>query len=254
MKLDWSPLQVELQRWRKDGLTLPVWWRDDDATDPSAALDRLINLSSEVSMPVHLAVIPRNATQALAKTIADTAQLHPVVHGWSHTNFQPSEGPKSEFGDARALDLRCEEAAEGLRRLTVLCGDQLVAMFVPPWNRVDLDLVEKLPALGYQSLSTSHPKTDALLVHGLRQINTHIDPLYWRPSKNLSDPQAIIEKAVRLLKKRRQGKSDNTEPFGLLTHHMAHFPEVWEFCRQFWMEFNDGPVEIFQHPKGQIGV
>ncbi|MGH1466979.1 MAG: polysaccharide deacetylase family protein [Cognatishimia sp.] len=248
MKLDWSPLQVELQRWRQKGLILPVWWRDDDATEPSAALDKLIALSAEVEMPVHLAVIPRNATHDLASIIVDTPLLHPVVHGWSHRNFQPSDAPKSEFGDARELEQRCEEAGEGLRRLTMLCPDQVRQMFVPPWNRVDLDLVQKLPELGYQSLSTSHPKAEAMGVLGLQQINTHIDPLYWRPSKNLSDPQAIIEKMVRLLKKRRQGKSDTAEPFGLLTHHLAHFPEVWDFCRQFWTELGEGDIAVFEHP------
>ncbi len=84
MKADCSPLKAEMQLWGDAGLTLPIWWRDDDAIEPTGALDRLIALSQELQIPVHLAVIPEMATPALAATVAKTDCLTPVVYGWAH--------------------------------------------------------------------------------------------------------------------------------------------------------------------------
>lgn len=248
MNLDWTPLRVELDRWRRKGMQYPIWWRDDDAIRPTEALDELAVLSDTVGVPVHLAVIPRDATMGLAEYVRDRSNLRPVVHGWSHTNHQPAEKTRGEFGENRPIHIRCEEAGEGLRRLTEMFGDSMTPMFVPPWNRIPVSFLPELAQLGYKSVSTCHPRENVEAAEGLLQINTHIDPLYWRPSRGLSAPQLIIEKTERLLKKRRQGKLDNTEPFGLLTHHLAHTPDVWEFCRQFWLELTEGPFEIFEHP------
>lgn len=248
MDLDWAPLREELSKWRSKDLRVPVWWRDDDAIRPTEALEQLTALSDEVEIPVHLAIIPRNAVPALADYVKEQPRLVPVVHGWSHTNHQRDEPTKGEFGENRPLADRKEEVGEGLRRLAAWFGDQTVPMFVPPWNRLPESFYQELPALGYKSLSTCHPREAVEAAPGLTQYNIHIDPLYWRPSRQLSEPQLIIEKTVRLLKQRRQEKADNTEPLGLLTHHLAHKPKVWEFCRQFWLELREGPIDVFEHP------
>lgn len=246
MKLDWTPVREELVKWRRKNLTLPVWWRDDDATMPTEHLDLLMGLSEKLEVPVHLAIIPREATRALAEVVREGDALIPVVHGWSHTNHQPDGEAKCEFGDARPVELRREEAAEGLRRLGVLMGDRVTPMFVPPWNRVPSDFVADLQKLGYTKFSTCNPRVVAEPVAGIEQINTHIDPLYWRPSQGMTHPELIIERLANLLKQRRQGKADNAEPFGLLTHHLAHEPPVWDFCRQYWHEILEGPIEIYK--------
>ncbi len=245
MKIDWSPLRTELQYWRKSGLELPIWWRDDDAIEPSQNLDKLNTLSDEVGVPVHLAIIPRNLKSELAPYLKVETSFVPVVHGWSHTDHQKGDGPKNEFGSDRSLTDRREEAEQGLKVLQARFGDRAAPMFVPPWNRSSEDFVAELPSLGYRAYSTCNPRLTANPVAGLTQINTHIDPLYWRPAKRLSDPSRLADKTWRLLRRRRRGKSDATEPFGLLTHHLAHFPEVWEFCRQYWLELQEGPVSIF---------
>lgn len=246
MQLDWTPVRDELAKWRRKDLTLPIWWRDDDATEPSAKLDRLIRQSERIGVPIHLAIIPREAGRELAARVGEADHIIPVVHGWSHTNHQPAEDKKCEFGVARSVALRREEASEGLRRLQTLMGQQVSPMFVPPWNRVPKEFLPELASSGYTSFSTCNPRAVVEPVPGLEQINTHIDPLYWRPSKGLSHPELIIEKLTNLLKRRRQGKDDNTEPFGLLTHHLAHGPRVWEFCNQYWQELLEGPVAIYR--------
>ena len=89
MTLDWTPLQSELQRWRADGLALPLWWRDDDATSVTPQLDHLSTLSQQLHLPVHLAVIPKAADEALARYIQERHSLIPLVHGWAHQNPRP---------------------------------------------------------------------------------------------------------------------------------------------------------------------
>ena len=54
---------AELARWRAEGLSLPIWWRDDDAIAPTPALERLLALAEQFEAPLHLAVIPEPATR-----------------------------------------------------------------------------------------------------------------------------------------------------------------------------------------------
>ena len=82
IELDWTPLREEFAKWRTKRLVLPIWWRDDDAVDGSDQLDRLIDLSREVEVPVHLAIIPREAKPALAQRIRDEGHIFPIVQSF----------------------------------------------------------------------------------------------------------------------------------------------------------------------------
>ena len=70
---DWTALQEELEAWRASGRSATLWWRDDDATDCTPALERLLNLAGRYGVPVSLAVIPARATKGLAARLADAA-------------------------------------------------------------------------------------------------------------------------------------------------------------------------------------
>jgi hypothetical protein len=61
------------------------------------------------------------------------------------------------------------------------------------------------------------------------QVNTHLDPIAWRAGGGLMDPAALAAEIVAQLSDRREGRADNAEPFGLLTHHLAHDERVWSF-------------------------
>ena len=93
MIVDWRPLMVELEVWQSTGLSLPLWWRDDDAVTITPQLDRLTALSDRLGLPVHLAVIPQDADDALTGHILDNSCLIPVVHGWAHQNHAPQGDP-----------------------------------------------------------------------------------------------------------------------------------------------------------------
>ena len=67
----WQALADEAARWRDAGRTAELWWRDDDAIDATPLLDRLVGLVRDTQTPLALAVVPAQATPALAARLAD---------------------------------------------------------------------------------------------------------------------------------------------------------------------------------------
>lgn len=244
MQIDWSPVTNELALWQTAGLTLPLWWRDDDAIAAPPELEQLIALSEAVNVPVHLAVIPKMAEAGLAARVADTECLIPVVHGWAHQNHAPKTDKKAEFGAGRG-DV-ADEIQEGVARMQSLFGQRLKPMFVPPWNRIAPQHYSALVRAGFSSLSTFTPRKAPEAALGLQQINTHVDPIAWHKGKGLMAPDQLVAQLAQLLSDRRTGLVDNTEPLGLLTHHLVHTPEVWEFTRQVLLTLQTGPVTIYR--------
>ncbi|TLP69269.1 polysaccharide deacetylase [Parasedimentitalea maritima] len=242
MSTDWAALDQELQTWVDQGLTLPLWWRDDDAIAPTAELDQLTALSTKLGLPVHLAVIPKGATKTLADYLTETTQLIPVVHGWAHLSHAPKGEKKAEFGAHRPVDEIIKDASQGLRNLQKLFGPELVPMFVPPWNRIAAEVVQELPGLGFTALSTFTPRTAPLAAEGLAQINTHLDPIHWKGSRSVVPPQQLLDQATKQLNARRLGRADNTEPYGILTHHLVHDAEIWRVTEALIARLMAGPA------------
>lgn len=233
-------LSAELAAMRREGLTLPVWWRDDDAIAPTPALDRLATMASDLGLAVHLAVIPKTATPALAEAVAGRPSLVPLVHGWAHANHAPVDAKKAEFGPHRPLEDRQDEARHGLQRLRDLFGPRLCPVFVPPWNRIAPDMGAGLSAVGYRALSGFGPRDAALAAPGLAQINTHLDPIDWHRGRSLADPDTLLTGLAASLANRREGRADATEPLGLLTHHLVHDAAIWDFSRRVLATLLDG--------------
>jgi len=247
MGTDWKPLDQELQAWQDQGLTLPLWWRDDDAIEPTSQLDQLTSLSEKLNLPVHLAVIPRDATQALAHDLATSAQLIPVVHGWAHQNHAPQGEKKAEFGAHRPVAQALADAGRGLDTLRALLGEAVTPMFVPPWNRITDDITKGLAGLGYSSLSTFKPRTTPEAAAGLAQINTHLDPIHWKGSRSLVPPQQLLDQVTHQLNARRNGLADNAEPYGILTHHLVHDTAIWGFTEALLSRLLAGPAIVWTH-------
>jgi hypothetical protein len=229
MSYDFSPMTQELALWRSENRSLPIWWRDDDAVAPTAQLSQLCQMSTSLNLPVHLAIIPKFATSALAELCAQTPELIPLVHGWAHENHTVGQGKKAEFGSMRTSAL--SELSSALERMNALFGPRLCKMFVPPWNRITPDVTAALPKLGYAALSTFTPRRARMATPGLVQINTHIDPIFWRKGGGLVPTDMLIETITQTLADRRTGASDAAEPLGFLTHHLVHDPEIWSFTR-----------------------
>lgn len=252
MTADWTILGAELRAWGQAGLTLPLWWRDDDTTEPTPALDQLSSIADRVGLPVHLAIIPAFVHGALAEVIADRP-LIPIVHGWSHHNHATEGQKKAEYPASRSLAEMTDEVRKSLNTMTNLFGDALRPMFVPPWNRIAPELIAELPGLGYTALSTFTPRSEANAAPGLSRINTHLDPIAWHDGRSLINPDTLIAQVARQLADRRNGAADNNEPYGILTHHLVHDAAIWAFTEQLILRLLRGPAVAWTaHKQGSL--
>jgi predicted glycosyltransferase len=212
-----------LDRLAQRGEAFPFWWRDDDAVEPTPALDRLLALASRLRVPVALAVIPAGAHASLAAALAPHAGVAVLQHGWSHADNAPSGSKKAELAGPDPAR-RAAELAQGRDRLAGLFGDRVAPVLVPPWNRIDAAVVRALPGLGFRGLSTFARDASASASPGLIQLNTHLDPVAWRSGGGLADEEELLSVLARAVEERPR------EPFGILTHHLVHDPWVWRFA------------------------
>ncbi len=230
---DWDDLERELDAWGAAGRTATMWWRDDDAAAPTAALERLLALHASCEVPLALAVIPGAMEDGLAARIADQRgaghDLSVLQHGYRHLNFAGGGDKKCELGDHRPAPVVLAELAEGWQALDHVAGR--LSVLVPPWNRISPRLVPMLPELGYRGLSTFDARARPHAAPGLIQINTHIDPIDWKRRRRTYSAAAISAQAVRHLSARRLGRVDSSEPTGLLTHHLAFDDAAWGACQ-----------------------
>ena len=241
MMLDWSPLQSELALWRSSHLPLEIWWRDDDAIAVTAALDQLCALAEDLGARAHLAIIPALAQDSLAAVVSWPAPCRAMVHGWAHQNHNPPDQKKAEFGAPRAGV--SDDMQRGIDTLQMRLGPQVLPVFVPPWNRMDLTLARHLPGFGYRGLSAFGPRIQTHAAPGVINLNTHIDPIDWRGTRGLVAPDTLIARVVSILQDRRAGRVDATEPLGYLTHHLIHDDPVWDFSRALLSELLAGGAQ-----------
>lgn len=225
----WADLTAELDQWRAADRVATLWWRDDDATAPSAALDRLLALQQKHAAPLMVAVIPARAEPGLAERLTGLPGLSVVQHGWAHANHAPVGASKAELGPHRPVALVLGELARGQIVLDRLFGDWL-RFLVPPHNRIAPALAAHLPEAGYVGLSTYNPRRGAIAA--LTQINTHVDIMNW-VTRAFGGEDAGLTLAVNHLRARRTGSVDANEPTGLLTHHLAHDEGAWSFAERF---------------------
>ena len=192
----WTEFTEELDRWGAAGRDVPFWWRDDDATDVTPALERLLELAITQEVPLALAVVPEPATTALAKRLRGLPPGIAVLqHGFAHRDHSdpsPVKGPKRkkiELGGNRPPDEVSGDLQEGRAKLRSIFGDRFRDILVPPWNRVDLDILTRLPALGFEGLSTFGPMEDQedlwgnSRIHSGQQYDRHhaMAPKPWIP-------------------------------------------------------------------------
>ena len=192
------------------GHTPALWLRDDDVTEPTAALETLLSLLARHGVPVTLAAIPAGTGQALADRLRDEQAVTVAVHGWSHRNHAGSGEKKQELGLHRPLPEVLGELARGLAHLQRLHGARCAPLLVPPWNRIHPDVVQGLPALGYTTLSVFGPEKPA----PLRVLNTHVDLIDWHGTGRAKDLDTLVSEIARALSR--------DAPVGLLTHHLIH--------------------------------
>lgn len=223
----WQDLESELDLWHGAGRTASLWWRDDDAVDVTAALERLTALTEGHGIPLTLAAIPARLTDDLVARVEGLRHISVAQHGWKHVNHAPSKEKSCEFGATRALADCLEEIGAGWRRIASC--KRALPVFVPPWNRIDPALFDRLAELGLRAVSTFKPRTSRLAGAGLAWINTHADVIAWRAGRSFAGRQAVLRQLIGHLQDRRAGRVDPDEPTGILTHHLVHDHDTWAF-------------------------
>ena len=231
--MTWRTLTEELDAWAAAGRTATLWWRDDDAVEPSAAFERLLALAAAQDVPIALAVIPLRASQALARGV-ETADARAALlqHGYAHRNHAPARQKKIELGAQRPTAVVLEELARGAARMTALFGSNWAPILVPPWNRIAAGLLPEIGDLGFRGVSTYGARAAAEPVPGLVQINTHVDIMRWSDPRGFLGTAEALELLVDHLRARRRGEADANEPTGLLSHHPAHDEACWAFLER----------------------
>lgn len=224
----WRALDEEIGRWRDAGRVAELWWRDDDAVDASAALDRLLGLHRDSEVPVALAVVPAKATMALAARLANEPGVDVLQHGYVHANHAPPSDRKSELGLHRPAMLVLGELGTGWLALEKLFGPRALPVLVPPWNRIAPSLVPALPEIGFAGLSTFARRPRAEAVKGLRQVNAHLDLVDWKGRRGFIGTETALDVLVAAL---CDARCLSSEPLGVLSHHLAMDEAGWGFLR-----------------------
>ncbi len=226
----WRHLNEELDAWATAGRSATLWWRDDDAVEPSPELARLMAIAQARDLPLALAVIPARASEALAEWLKSSeARVTLLQHGYAHQSHAPVGEKKVELGPQRPATVVLEELARGWGRMTDLFGETWAPILVPPYNRIAEEVVQGLAGLGFQGLSTYCPRRAVLAAPGLVQVNTHVDIMHWPDPRGFLGEAESLELLIAQLRARRLEEVDATEPTGLLTHHPAHDEPAWAF-------------------------
>jgi hypothetical protein len=224
----WQALADEDARWGESGRAAELWWRDDDASDVTPSLDRLVGLARDTGMPLALAVVPAQATAALADRLADEPLVDVLQHGYAHANHALAPEKNIELGTQRPAMMTLGELATGWMALERLFGPRALPVMVPPWNRIAPVLVPTLPEIGYRGLSTFGPRARVHPVRGLLQVNTHVDLIDWKGGRVFAGEDAALGVLVTALERARSGGG---EPVGILSHHLAMDAGAWDFLR-----------------------
>src|SRR5258708_21099115 len=136
--VSWREFEAELKR-RK-----PVfWWRDDDATAPTPALERLLELSAAAKVPLALAVIPLKASPELFSRLKRGVDV--LQHGADHVNRAAPGAKKSEFPPEEPAQAALERLAQGREPLPALARPPPPPVLAPPRHPLRAELPRDLP-------------------------------------------------------------------------------------------------------------
>lgn len=248
-----APLRAELDTLHAEGRRATLWWRDDDAIAPTAALEQLLKLQRAAAVPLALAVVPAKARKDLPHTLSGDA-VAVLQHGYTHENYAPPSDKKWELGVHRPAQVVVGELATGWDTLSTLFGARALPVLVPPWNRIAPYLVPMLPELHYAGLSTFGARDRKHPVRGLLAVNTHVDVIDWRGGRGFAGHAAVIAAMCGHLALRRTAKADGDEPTGLLTHHLVHDAATWAFLTDLFAETVDHPAAIWLRAEAVFGL
>jgi len=190
-----------------------IFFRADDVGVPGYQFSRLVDLFRRHRVPLTLALVPAWLTASRWGRLLEISGRDPVLwgwaqHGWRHRNYAP-QGKKEEFGSARSSGAKRRDLLRGFERLSSLVGEELLPIFVPPWNRCDEETLMALRDLGFKALSRSLGAQPAA-PPGLPDYPVTVD-LHTRREEN--------GQAGRLALLRELGEALSRPLCGIMIHH-----------------------------------
>lgn len=221
---------------------LEFYWRDDDAISDTPSLRHLIQLSNSHNLPLALAVISRDFDDRLIALLSQSPTISVFQHGWAHENHEPPGSLKAELGDTPEIKITLDRLTKGRDLLADAFGRQFLPVLVPPWNRISPDVLERRFEIGLPGSSIYRRKKE----HQRHTVNTHLDVIAWRAGR-----QFIGEKRAwrRLLVEAVRRSNGHNEPIGILTHHLVHSQEVWDFLALLFDMLSHHPGAVFPDHK-----
>lgn len=243
MSHGWDATGDALDRARNEGRTIRVWLRDDDCVAVTPALDRLTALCTAAGMPILLAVIPEPAEPGLTDWIAAHPAVTPCQHGFAHRNHAAPGERACELGSTRPIECGLDELARGRAKMQALFGTRLSDILVPPWNRIDRDIVRFLPSLGFSALSAFGPTPEQQA--GVRRLDSDLDIIDWRHGRIGRGPDDLSRKLAGLV--------DRQDAVGILTHHLAHDATAWAALDEMLDRLRAHPAVLFRDAAALLG-
>lgn len=247
----WQTLKQELDLWHQTGQSVELWWRDDDADHPGAALRRLVKLSTDYTVPLGLAISPALTQPALTDFVAEH-HCTVLQHGSAHVNHAPAGQKKCELGDHRSIETIVQELEAGRVRMRERFDDDFLPVMVPPWNRIASKILTRLNAMGFIGISVYTPRHYAI-EHGLHCCNTHVDIVNWRAQEAFVGTETALGLLLSHLMTKRSQRADPNEPTGLLTHHQRHDEQSWQFMDELLARTCDHPAVRWLAPTKLFG-
>ncbi|MEM6616303.1 MAG: polysaccharide deacetylase family protein [Pseudomonadota bacterium] len=194
--------------------SIPFWWRDDDATTVTPALDVLLQIRARHDVPLALAVIPKHADEKLATCLSAASLVSVFQHGWQHKNHANKDAGEraSEFGEGRPVGDSLSDLTSGFETLSRAFPGSFLPIFTPPWNRIGTAAEKRRREAGLVGLSAfGASKPDA------HRVDAHVDVIDWKRGKVFVGRRRGFQKVIDAI--------DTLEPgdaIGLLTHHLDH--------------------------------
>ncbi|MCJ8297541.1 MAG: polysaccharide deacetylase family protein [Pseudomonadales bacterium] len=224
----WQALSEEINQWP---MSVQFWWRDDDAVADSEPLQKMLQLAKSYDIAVHLAVIPNLLETSLdvVKHSDNQPFCYVLQHGVEHKNFALQGQRKIELGGSQDLLALQQNLGAGQRLLQQTFVDQYLSILVPPWNRIAEELIPCLDNMGYQKLSVLGK---AKLAETKLHLNVHIDIINWR-ERQFAGEQLILRTITEHLRHKRLS-GNSPKPCGLMTHHLDHDQDCWNFLDKFF--------------------
>ena len=230
-----------------------LWWRDDDAVEASPQLAELLTVARATKVTPALAVIPRDQTDSLVEALAASAVDYYVLqHGYAHEDHSdPARGEKKqELATGAGLEKLSRQLVEGRIRLARVFGGRFLPVLVPPWNRIDRELVALLPALGFSGLSTF---AGAGGEEALLRIDCHIDLFDWKPRRSFKGEGRLLGEVCALLSGDACEGVGAPALWGVMTHHLYHERDAWRFLTQLFSTLQEHEAVRFADARELFG-